>query len=258
MAFYVSTALDNQAFNSVRGAVSATASLQGGYIAIYSGTQPASADAAATGTLLMKITNSAGTFTPGVYQTTDDDNVCASQAVTTGTPMTLNGAGGGTLGVGYHVSITSAGTEDLRTANFRITGTGNNDEAIVEYIDGGNNATVYTANTFKTVSEIYPRKPAAFSSNVKVGYGITNGLYLGLAASGAIAKHAGQTWSGVGIADGTAGWFRFYGAATDAGGISTTLPRLDGRIATSGAELNLSNTSIVVGAAQSITAFSIT
>ena len=73
-----------------------------------------------------------------------------------------------------------------------------------------------------------------------------------------MAKHTSQTWSGVGIADGTAGWFRFYGAATDAGGISTTLPRLDGRIATSGAELNLSNTSIVVGAAQSITTFSIT
>jgi len=258
MAFNISTGLDNQSFNAVRGPVSGTYSLQGGYIGIYSGTQPASADAAATGTLLLKITNSAGGFSPGVYQTTDDDSVCASQAVTSGVNMTLNGAGAGTLGVGYYVSISSAATEDLRTAVFRITGTGNNDEAIVEYIEGGNNATVYTTNCFKTVAEIYPRKPAAFSSNVKVGYGITNGLFLALAASGAITKHASQTWSGVGIADGTAGWFRFYGAATDAGGISTTLPRLDGRIATSGAELNLSNTSIVVGAAQSVTSFSIT
>lgn len=258
MSFYVSTALDNQAFNSIRGAVSAVNSLQGGYIAIYSGVQPASADAAATGTLLAKITSNSGAFSSGVYQTTDDDSVCASQAVTSGVNMTLNGVGAGTLGVGYHVSITSAGTEDLRTANFRITGTGNNDEAIVEYIDGGNNAVVYTTNCFKTVTEIYPRKPAAFSSNVKVGYGITNGLYLALASNGAISKHSSQTWSGTAIADGTAGWFRFYGAAADAGSISTTLPRIDGRIATSGAELNLSNTSIVVGAAQSITAFSIT
>jgi len=256
--FNVSTGLENQSYNAVRGAIDKINSLQGGWIGIYDGTQPASADAATTGTLLLKITNSSGEFASGVYQTTDDDNVCASQAVTSGVNMTLNGVGAGTLGVGYHVSITSAGTEDLRTANFRITGTGNNDEAIVEYIDGGNNAVVYTTNCFKTVSEIYPRKPAAFGSNVKVGYGITNGLYLALAASGAIAKHTSQTWSGVGIADGTAGWFRFYGAATDAGGISTTLPRLDGRIATSGAELNLSNTSIVVGAAQSITTFSIT
>jgi len=258
MAFNVSTGLENQSYNAVRGAIGATYSLQGGWIGIYDGTQPASADAATTGTLLMKITNSSGTFASGVYQTTDDDNVCASQAVTSGVNMTLNGVGAGTLGVGYHVSIASVGTEDLRTANFRITGTGNNDEAIVEYIDGGNNAVVYTTNCFKTVSEIYPRKPAAFSSNVKVGYGITNGLYLALAASGAITKHASQTWSGVGIAAGTAGYFRFYGAASDAGSISTTLPRLDGRIATSGAELNLSNTSIAVGAVQSITSFSIT
>lgn len=258
MTLNISTGLDNQAFNAVRGAVSAAASLQGGYIAIYSGTQPASADAAATGTLLLKITNASGAFIPGSYQTTDDDYVCASQAVTSGVNMSLNGAGAGTLGVGYHVSITSAGTEDLRTANFRITGTGNNDEAIVEYIDGGNNAVVYTTNCFKTVTEIYPRKPAVFESNVKVGYGITNGLYLDLAASGAIAKHSSQIWSGIGIATGTAGWFRFYGANTDAGGTSTTLPRLDGRISTSGAEMNLSNTSIVISASQTITSFTIT
>src|SRR5574343_325681 len=79
MAFYISTALDNQTYNAVRGPVSGVASLQGGYIAIYSGTQPASADAAATGTLLVKITNSSGAFTAGAYQTTDDDNVCAPQ-----------------------------------------------------------------------------------------------------------------------------------------------------------------------------------
>lgn len=258
MAFNISTGLKNQSFNAVRGMVGATYSLQGGWIGIYSGTQPASADAATTGTLLKKITNNSGAFASGVYQETDDDNVCASQAVTSGVNMTLNGAGAGTLGVGYYVSITGTGTEDLRTANFRITGTGNDDETIVEYIDGGNNAVVYTTNCFKTVTEIYPRKPAAFSSNVKVGYGITNGLYLSLAANGVITKHNSQTWSGLGIAAGTAGYFRFYGAATDTGGISTTLPRLDGRIATSGAELNLSNTSIAIGAVLSITAFSIT
>src|SRR5574343_582723 len=204
MAFYISTALDNQTYNAVRGPVSGVASLQGGYIAIYSGTQPASADAAATGTLLVKITNSSGAFTAGAYQTTDDDNVCASQSVTSGVNMTLNGTGAGTLGVGYHVSISSAGTEDLRTALFRITGTGNNDEAIVEYLAGGNNATVYSVNQFKTVTEIYPLKPTAFASNVKVGYAITNGLAFGLSAAGVLSKHTGQTWQFTAVASGTA------------------------------------------------------
>lgn len=254
MALYVSTGLENQTFNSVRGAVSATYSLNGGYIAIYSGTQPASADAAATGTLLLKITNSSGTFSPGVYQTYDVDGVCASQTPVAAGAMTLNGVTAGTLGVGYYVTISGTGNESAKI--FRVTGTGNGDEAIIEYLQGPNNTTVSTTNTFKTVTEVYCS--AATAAAVTVGYGVTNGLFLALAASGAIAKHASQTWSGLGIADGTAGWFRFYGAATDAGGISTTLPRLDGRISTSGAELNMSNTSIVTGASQSITSFSIT
>lgn len=254
MAFYVSTGLDNQTYNAVRGAIGATYSLQGGWIGIYSGTQPASADAATTGTLLMKITNSAGTFSPGVYQTYDVDGICQSQ--TPGSPgaMTINGTTSGTLGVGYYVTISGTGNESAKI--FRVTGTGNGDEAIVEYLQGPNNNTVSFVNTFKTVTEVYCS--AATAAAITVGYGVTNGLFLALAASGAITKHASQTWSGVGIADGTAGYFRFYGAATDAGSISTTLPRIDGRIATSGAELNLSNTSIVTGASQTISSFSIT
>ena len=254
MAFNISTGLENQAFNAVRGAVSAVASLNGGYIAIYSGTQPATANAAATGTLLVKITASGGTFSPGVYQTADDDGVCQAQTPASPGALTINGVTGGTLGVGYYVTIYGGSNESAKI--FRVTGTGNDDEAIIEYLQGPNNGTVSTKNTFKTVTEVYVS--AATAGAVKVGYGITNGLFLALAASGAIAKNSAQTWSGVGIAAGTAGWFRFYGSDTDDGSLSTTLPRIDGRIATSGAELNLSNTSIVVGAAQSITKFSIT
>lgn len=254
MAFQISTGLDNQAFNAVRGAVSSVSSLQGGWIGIYSGTQPASADAATTGTLLLKITSSAGAFSSGVYQVSDADGICQSQTPVAAGALTINGATSGTLGIGYYVTISGSGNESTRI--FRITGTGNNDEAIIEYLQGPNNNTVSTTNTFKTVSEVYCS--TATAAAITVGYGITNGLFLALAVSGAITKHANQVWSGVGIADGTAGWFRFYGAAADAGGVSTTLPRIDGRIATSGAELNLSNTNIVTGAASSVSSFSIT
>lgn len=254
MAFRISTGLENQSYNAVRGAVDKTYSLNGGYIAIYSGTQPASADDAATGDLLLKITDSSGAFSPGVYQTTDDDGICQSQTPVAAGALTINGVTSGTLGVGYYVTIYGSGNESNKI--FRVTGTGNSDEAIIEYLQGPNNSTVSTKNTFKTVSEVYTS--AATAAVVKVGYGITNGLFLALAANGAIEKHASQIWSGLGISEGTAGWFRFYGSATDAGGSSATLPRADGRIATSGAEMNLSNTSIVVGATQSITTFSIT
>lgn len=259
MSLRFSTSVKNQAWNAIAGGVSKTYSLNDGRIAIYSGTQPANADAAVTGTLLGTITKSAGAYSPGVYQSTDDDNVCASQAVTSGSNMSLNGAGAGTLGVGYFVTISSAATEDLRTALFRITGTGNNDEAIVEYLAGGNNATVYSVNQFKTVTEIYPLKPTAFASNVKVGYAITNGLAFGLSAAGVLSKHTGQTWQFTAVASGTAGWFRWMGDDTDAGGISTTLPRIDGRITTDGGggEMILSSLTITSGATTTIDAMSL-
>ena len=81
----------------------------------------------------------------------------------------------------------------------------------------------------------------------------TNGLTFAAAAAGTVAKSG--VWSFNGVAAGTAGWFRFRGNAADAGALSTALPRLDGSIATSGADLNLSNISIAVGAPNTVDTF---
>lgn len=81
----------------------------------------------------------------------------------------------------------------------------------------------------------------------------TNGLTFAAAANGAVAKSG--VWSFNGVANGTAGWFRLKGNASDVGGVSTTLPRLDGSIAVSGADLNLSNLSITIGAPTTIDSF---
>ena len=130
------------------GTTGFSSAMANGVIDIYSGTQPASADAAATGTLLGTVTLNAGAFTPG---------------------------------------------------------------------------------------------------------STTNGLTFAAASAGTVSKSG--VWSFVGIAAGTAGWFRFRGNAPDAGGISTALPRLDGSVATSGANLNLSNISIAVGAPTTVDTF---
>ena len=81
----------------------------------------------------------------------------------------------------------------------------------------------------------------------------TNGLTFAAAANGVVAKSG--VWSFSGVAAGTAGWFRFKGNGSDAGTSSTVLPRLDGSVATSGADLNLSNISIAVGAPSTIDTF---
>jgi len=143
--------LSTQLRNNLAGTTGFAATFENGVIEIYSGTQPATADSAVTGTLLGTVTLASGAFTPG--------------------------------------------------------------------------------------------SP-------------TNGLTWGTATGGTVAKSG--TWSFNGVAAGTAGWFRLKGNAVDSGVLSTTLPRLDGSIATSGADMNLSNLSIVIGAPSTIDSFSFT
>lgn len=82
----------------------------------------------------------------------------------------------------------------------------------------------------------------------------TNGLTFAAAAAGAVSKSG--TWSFNGIAAGTAGWFRLKANAVDAGALSTTHARLDGTVAVSGADMNLSNIVIAIGSPTTIDSFS--
>jgi len=85
-----------------------------------------------------------------------------------------------------------------------------------------------------------------------------NGINFGSpAVAGVLSKDAGEVWSGTGEATGTAGWFRHYDNDATTGS-STTAVRLDGNISTSGAELNMSSTSIATGATDTIDTYSIT
>lgn len=86
----------------------------------------------------------------------------------------------------------------------------------------------------------------------------TNGLGFDAPVSGVISKAAAEVWRMLGIADGTAGWFRLCGNAADAGGSSTTLPRMDGSVAISGGDMNLSSINIVTGIPTTLDVFSFT
>lgn len=76
------------------------------------------------------------------------------------------------------------------------------------------------------------------------------------AAGGILAKSIAQAWGGTNSASGIATWYRHQGSA-DAGGASTSLPRLQGTVGVAGAELNLSNTTLTNGAPQTIDYYSI-
>ena len=74
-----------------------------------------------------------------------------------------------------------------------------------------------------------------------------NGLSLRQIISGVMSKDDGEVWSGVGLATGTAGWFRYYDNKYITGA-STNAIRFDGTVGTSGAQLILTSTNIVLGA----------
>lgn len=85
----------------------------------------------------------------------------------------------------------------------------------------------------------------------------TNGLTFAAAADGAVSKSG--TWSFSGLAAGTAGYFRLKtNTGADVDTDQTTLKaeaRLDGSIAVSGADMNLSNITIAPGVPATVDGF---
>lgn len=86
-------------------------------------------------------------------------------------------------------------------------------------------------------------------SESSTGTGIT---WESPATDGVLLKTPAETWSGVNLASGVATWFRIT-ADADAGDASTTEIRIQGTVAQSGGDMNISNTSLTVDATQTIT-----
>lgn len=74
--------------------------------------------------------------------------------------------------------------------------------------------------------------------------------------AGAVGTASGVTPSCVAVDTGTAGWFRVR-KVDDTPGATTAAVRLDGTIAASGAELNMTNRSVTTGGTISLAAISI-
>jgi hypothetical protein len=84
-----------------------------------------------------------------------------------------------------------------------------------------------------------------------------NCKFLDTAVAGVLSKQI-DTWDGVAVQTGTAGYFRYCASTGDGGATSTTLVRIQGAVSTSGAELNMSSTSITSAATTTIDTFDIT
>jgi len=111
---------------------------------------------------------------------------------------------------------------------------------VLDIYSGSQPATADAAETGTKLASI-TLASGAFSAGVA-----TNGINFDVATAGVLAKDASEVWSGVGLAAGTAGWFRLYSNAYGTG-LSSSYIRIDGSVATSGGQLNISNTAITVG-----------
>lgn len=224
---------------------------QNGKIEIYTGAQPASADAAVTGTLLCTITSSSGAHTPEVLaQGSVTLNSGAAGSLDT---LTVNGVEVMGAAVPFNTSLTQTAAD--------IAAQINRYHSYAEYIATSSGAVVYitalpgtgtTPNGFVVASTVTTMTKT--DANLAGGVAAVNGLRYEAASGGAVGKLASQTWSGVNAGTGTAGWYRQYGSVADAGAADANLVfyREDGAISTAGAEMNMSSTALVAAATTTI------
>lgn len=230
--------------------------LNKGVLRYYTGAQPASANNAPTGTLLAEFTDASAVHTAEVQATGTITLTGASGSVDT---ITIDGVDIIDAPVPFNTSLTQTAVDLAAAINNSTTQpeyTATSSGAVVTVKAGrgaGAEANgLVIGGTYTTLGGTY--------ADLSGGVTALNGLKFGIATAGALIKLASQTWSSVAVATGTAGWFRFSGAVAD----DLTLDadeselRLDGAISTSGSDLNLTSTSISLGATQTISAFTVT
>lgn len=231
--------------------------LQGGKILVYSGSQPTTADAAPTGTLLCTFTDNDGAHTSEVAAT--GSVVLTGGASGSVNSLTVDGIALLDASVPFNTSLTQTAADVVTAIN--------NSQSNPDYTASSSGATITITARRGTGSEANGLVVASTTTtitktdnNMSGGVSSVNGLKFSQSLSGILSKLASQTWSGTTATTGTAGWFRFVGPIADSGALDTlgTQIRLDGAISTSGQQLNFSSTSFVGGAVQTITAFDIT
>lgn len=97
-----------------------------------------------------------------------------------------------------------------------------------------------------------PATPDTAATGTKLArFTAAAGAKMHLASSvtaGVIAKDATEVWGATGLANGVAGYYRMVTSSDDGTTTSTSAVRIDGVIATSGGDLNMTSTTIATGA----------
>ena len=119
--------------------------------------------------------------------------------------------------------------------------------SFINIYTGTQPATADTAASGTLLATIYSNNPTD-----------TIGVSFDAPVAGVVAKAVAQTWAGTALATGTAGWYRLFEAGGNPAILSTTESRIDGNISTSGANMNMSSTSVTIATVQTVSTFTVT
>jgi hypothetical protein len=227
----------------------------------YSGSQPASADVAPTGTLLAIYTVGGNAYTAPVRSTAKITLGGGSGTIDT---ITVGGLGFNLLSaaVPFNATLTQTAVDVAANINARM-----NPLNIVATSDGadvilylpywlgalGDGLTVAATSTTLTTS-INGGSSTAFGGTGSPAVGTTaiNGLNFGEVPSTGLISKTSATWQATGLATGTAGWFRYVAGGSTVDGVGGTDVRFDGTIAVSGGDMTVGSTTVEANAVYTI------
>lgn len=241
--------------NALTGFLGFQGAMNRGVIKVFTGSQPATADAAETGTLLGTMSLSSGAVTRETRAT-------ATLQITGGSG-TLTSVKVGTLHIVDEPADITWATSNAATASVicdAINRTGMAEATV--------STDTITVKPRPGMGDLWNGLALASAgitgtgSNFASGADPVNGLVLASPSAGVIGKPSGAVWSMSGVASGTAGWFRFYPSDTaDNGSIISGVPyycRIDGTCGVGSGDLQLSSLTVASGTPISVDVFNVT
>lgn len=218
-----------------------------GRIEVYSGSQALTADAV-KGTLLLTLTNNSGALTKETRAT-------GSVTITGVTAGSINTVTVGGLNIIPDGAIAVAGGETTSTMATKLRDAINRNGMMDATVSGAVVTIRGRPGTGVTTAAVTASLTTVTASYVNMGSGVAgvapvNGLYFAHTETGILVKPTAQVWSGVGVAEGTASWARFYSSDTADTGAALVAapwyPRMDGNCGVGTGDFRLSVTAIVV------------
>jgi hypothetical protein len=207
-----------------------------------------------------------GTGTGGTDRITDSGNGFVTAGYEPGEYITVAGSTSNNVS-GVKVSAVAAGYLEIPAGSLSTESAG--DQVIIAAGSAGGSMDELLRNG---IIEIYTGTQPSSADSAESGTKLlritlssgaftpgspTNGLNFATAVSGVASKESGETWSGAGITDGTAGWFRFYDNSYTTGA-STTAVRYDGVCGVGSGELRMSSLTVATSATTTIDTGSLT